>query len=246
MVSSWPGRGLICAVLALGTIHLAMAQPPAVTITSGGGGVELGYVKLLLLLASVSLAPALLAVVTCFARIVVVLFFLRAGLGAQEIPPNYVLVGLAILLTVVAMGPTLSTIDKQALEPLLAGEKDLGEAAHAAEGPLRAFMSAQVRPEDLDLMVRLSAPAGQPAPDEPALSTLAAAYVISELRLAFLIGFVIYLPFAVIDVVVGGTLASAGLFTIPAPLLALPFKILMFLMVDGWRLLTEALVMTIH
>ncbi|MCD6359913.1 MAG: EscR/YscR/HrcR family type III secretion system export apparatus protein [Armatimonadetes bacterium] len=224
----------------------AWAQSPAVAVTSGGGGVELGYIKLMLLLASLSLAPALVAVITSFARIVVVLFFLRAGLGVQEIPPNYVLVGLAVLLTAVAMGPTLNTIYQDALDPLLSGEKQLGEAAAAAETPMREFMSARVRPEDLQLMVEISAPDGRPAPERPPLSALAAAFVISELRAAFLTGFIIYLPFVIIDIVVGSTLASVGMLTLPAPLLALPFKILMFVMVDGWRLLTDALMTSLR
>jgi len=203
---------------------------------------ELGYVKLVLLLASVSLAPALLAVMTSFARIVVVLFFLRAGLGAQEIPPNYVMVGLAILLTFVAMGPTLTIINEDAISPLLAEEIDLAEAAEAAEAPAREFMMAQVRPQDIELVVGRT----EASPDEPPMSALAAAFAISELRAAFLIGFIIYLPFVVIDLVVGSTLASVGMLSLPAPLLSLPFKILMFVMVDGWHLLTETLIATIR
>ena len=239
-------RSLTAAIALLAGGQAASAQAPAVSISPEGGDVELGYIKLVLLLASVSLAPALVAVVTSFARIIVVLFFLRAGLGAQEIPPSYVLVGLAILLTLIAMGPTLSVINQEALSPLLAGDKELGEAATAAEEPMREFMSAQVRPEDLELMVGLSLRDGEPAPEQTPLSALAAAFVISELRMAFLVGFIIYLPFVVIDIVVGSTLASVGMLTLPALLLSLPFKILMFVMVDGWRLLTEALMTTIN
>ena len=243
--TSTRARWLAAAVMLAWAADAAHAQAPAVTIGPESGGIELGYVKLVLLLASVSLAPALLAVITSFARIVVVLFFLRAGLGAQEIPPGYVLVGLAILLTVIAMGPTLSAINQDAVAPLLAGDKQLAEAARAAETPMREFMAGQVRPEDLELMTGLSAQA--PAADgRSSLSVLAAAFVISELRAAFLIGFVIYLPFLVIDVVVGSTLASVGMLSLPAPLLSLPFKVLMFVMVDGWRLLTEALVSSIR
>lgn len=233
--------GAACLAGTLGVASGAWAQSPAISISPDAGGMELGYVKLVLLLASVSLAPALLAVMTSFARIVVVLFFLRAGLGAQEIPPNYVMVGLAILLTFVAMGPTLTVINDNAVAPLLADKIDLSEAAKAAEVPTREFMLRQARPEDIELMVGLS---GE-SPGEPPTSALAAAFAISELRAAFLIGFIIYLPFVVIDLVVGSTLASVGMLSLPAPLLSLPFKILMFIMVDGWHLLTETLIATI-
>ena len=236
----------MCAgvVMLVGCASPASAQAPGVRLELGGGGSEAAYVKLLLLFASISLAPALLAVVTSFARIAVVLFFLRAGLGAQEIPPNMVIIGLAILLTIFTMAPTLEPIYQEAVLPLLEEESEIGEAARAAEGPLRVFMLRQVRPTDLALMAGLAA---QPptAPEETALSVLSAAFVISELRAAFIIGFIIYLPFVIIDLVVASTLASVGVLSLPAPLLALPFKVLLFVMVDGWQLLTQALVMSI-
>lgn len=223
---------------------LARAQGTGVSVDVGAAGGESGYVKLILLFASVSLAPALLAVVTAFARIVVVLFFLRAGLGAQEIPPNQVIIGLAVLLAIVTMLPTLGRIWDDAARPLLRDELALGEAAATAAGPLREFMARQVRPRDLTLMASL---ADVPADAARApLSVLASAFAISELRAAFIIGFVIYLPFVIIDLVVAGTLASVGMLSLPAPLLALPFKILMFVLVDGWSLLTEALLSTFH
>lgn len=227
----------------LGLPAAASAQAPSVSLDLGAGG-EVGYIRLLLLFASVSLAPALLAVLTSFARIVVVLFFLRAGLGAHEIPPSYVIVGLAIVLTVFTMAPTLQPIYDDAVAPLLEGTSDLATAARDAEEPVREFMLGQVRPVDLELMTGL---AEQPPaePEQTSFSVLAAAFVISELRIAFLIGFIIYLPFLVIDLVVGSTLASVGMLTLPAPLLALPFKVLLFIMVDGWQLLTQALVHSI-
>ncbi len=235
---------LAASVIALlGMASAACAQAPSLSLDLGAGG-EAGYIKLLLLFASVSLAPALLAVLTSFARIVVVLFFLRAGLGAHEIPPSYVIIGLAIVLTLFTMAPTLQPIYDDAVVPLLEGTSDLTTAAHKAEGPVRKFMLRQVRPADLELMAGL---AEQPAaePEKTSLSVLAAAFVISELRIAFLVGFIIYLPFLVIDLVVGSTLASVGMLTLPAPLLSLPFKVLLFVMVDGWQLLTQALVHSI-
>ncbi len=238
-------RSLIAAcVLALIAAQPLWAQQSAAgDLTAGGEG---GYVRLLLLFASVSLAPAVLAVVTSFARIIVVLLFLRAGIGAQEIPPTYVLVGLAILLTVIAMLPTLQAAWSEAAGPLLAGQVELAEAGERVEGPLREFIAGQVRPTDLELMARLAELDQAPSAEEAPISVLTAAFAISELRAAFLIGFIIYLPFVVIDLVVGSTLASIGLLSLPAPLLSIPFKILLFVMVDGWALLTEALVQTIR
>lgn len=234
----------MAAAMVLGASARAAAQTDAGLLPAAGD--DSGFVRLVVLFASVSLAPALLAVVTSFARIAIVLFFLRAGIGAQEIPPTPVIIGLAILLTLVAMLPTLSAVHESAVAPLLAGEVALEEAAEVAGRPLSEFMHRQVRPQDLALMQRL---AGQPedqAPADAPLSVLAAAFAISELRAAFLIGFVIYLPFVIIDAVVASTLASVGLLSLPAPLLSLPFKILLFVMVDGWALLTEALLSTIH
>ncbi len=230
-----------CALLAA---HPVAAQDPVVGVTPGAAD-DGAYIRLLLLFASVSLAPALLAVVTSFARVIVVLLFLRAGIGAQEIPPTYVLIGLAILITVVAMLPTLEPLWDDAVGPLMAGEIDLSTAAERAEEPLRDSMARQVRPRDLALMTTLAAVDEAEAVAGAPLSVLAAAFAISELRAAFLIGFVIYLPFVIIDLVVGSTLASVGMLSLPAPLLSLPFKILLFVMVDGWALLTEALVSTI-
>jgi flagellar biosynthetic protein FliP len=229
------------AVVAAGP---ASAQDAAVGVDLADGG-EGSYIRLLLLFASVSLAPALLAVVTSFARVMVVLLFLRAGIGAQEIPPTYILIGLAILITIVAMLPTLEAVWEGAAGPLLAGEMGLEEAAEQAEPPLRSSLARQVRPEDLALMVGLAELEPPEIASDAPLSVLAAAFAISELRAAFLIGFVIYLPFVIIDLVVGSTLASIGMLSLPAPLLSLPFKILLFVMVDGWALLTEALVSTI-
>lgn len=235
-----------CALTAAALLApaVAWAQAPDLSVDVGGAQGESGYVRLILLFASVSLAPALLAVVTSFARIVVVLFFLRAGLGAQEIPPNQVLIGLAILLAIVTMLPTLGPIWTDAAGPLLRDEMALDQAASTAAGPLREFMAQQVRPRDLELMASLADAPAQPT--EAPLSVLASAFALSELRAAFIIGFVIYLPFVIIDLVVAATLASVGMLSLPAPLLSLPFKILMFVMVDGWSLLTEALLSTFH
>ena len=266
-------------VLAVGVGLLLLALPASAQPAGGlqialGSGSEASYLKLLLLFASVSLAPALLAVLTSFVRIVVVLFFLRAGLGSPQIIPNPVLFGLAILLTIFTMARPLDTISRSSLQPFFAGRIPLAQAAKEAAGPLREYLSAHTRLEDLALFQSFevkgrpqpaqAAPASRAAqaapsggaggaaranpatPGAPAFSSLAAAYVISELRAAFLIGFIIYLPFLVIDLVVAGTLASLGLLSLPQAAVALPFKVLLFVMVDGWRLLTDALLTSLR
>lgn len=202
-----------------------------------GGGDQAGYLRLVALFAAVSLAPALLAVLTSFLRISVVLYFLRAGLGSQQLLPNQVLVGLAILLTVFSMAVPFRELNRVALQPVLAGQMSIAAGATAAEPVARAYLEAHTRPVDLAAMTRW-----EPQPVKtPDFAALAAAYVLSELRVAFMAGFVVFLPFMVIDLVVAGTIASLGLAGVPQVMLALPFKILLFVMVDGWRLLADSL-----
>jgi len=201
-----------------------------------------GYGHLLLLFAAIALAPAVLAVVTSFARIAIVLFFMRAGLGSNEIPPTVVIIGLAIFLTLFTMAPQMSGVYSEALVPYMAGDLQLDAAASIFVEELRGFMSEHTRPSDLAVFADF-------APERDAdqvtpMNTVVPAYIISELRAAFLIGFIIYLPFVIIDLVVGSTLASIGLVSLPAPAIALPFKVLLFVMVDGWALLTHSLLAT--
>ncbi len=227
-------------------VFLAVFGLPAAGVAQGemvvdfGAGEPGGYIKLLLLFASLSLAPAVLAVTTSFARIVVVLFFLRAGLGSSEIPPTVVIIGLAIFLTVFTMAPQLSGIYHQAVTPYLDGEIEAGESIATIKGTLREYMTARTRPADLEVFTAI-----RPGDTgRPPVTTLVPAFVLSELRAAFLIGLIIYLPFFVIDVVVGATIASVGLLGLPVPAISLPFKILLFVMVDGWALLAGSLLGT--
>ena len=226
-------------LLALGRTAWAQA-PVSVDFGSGEGG---SYARLLLLFAALALAPAVLAVLTSFARIVIVLFFLRAGLGSNDIPPTVVIMGLAIFLTVFSMGGTIEGAYTHAVAPYLAGDVALETATEQFMEQLRGYMDSRTRPGDLAVFEQFSVARDrlQPVP----MSTVVPAYIISELRAAFLIGFVIYLPFLVIDLVVGSTLASIGLLSLPAPAIALPFKVMMFVMVDGWTLLTHSLLTTI-
>jgi flagellar biosynthesis protein FliP len=233
-------RVVWCAVAAFALLAgPTWAQGGGVNLQTSGEG---GYLRLLLLFTALSAAPAILAMLTGFARIIIVLFFLRAGLGNAQIPPNQVLFGLAIFLTVFCMLPTLQTIYTDALQPLMAGQASVGAAGERALPPLRAYMLRHVTGEDLAFLAQAGNVALPPDRAVTSFWVLAPAYMIGELRAAFIIGFVVYLPFLVIDLVVGATLASLGMFNVSAPTLALPFKVLLFIMVDGWRLLVGALV----
>ncbi len=221
----------------------AAAQTPDV----GGVGVNLGggepgsYARLLLLFAAAALAPAVLAVITSFARIAIVLFFLRAGLGSNDIPPTIVVMGLALFLTVFTMGPQIDAAYAQAVAPYMAGEIELPAAAESFMAQLRGYMEVHARDADLAVFGAYTPPA---ADGTVSMKALVPAFVLSELRAAFLTGFIIYLPFLVIDLVVAGTLASTGLLGLPATAVSLPFKVMLFVMVDGWALLAQSLLAT--
>lgn len=244
-------RGRRCIVftggVSAGLLFCAMganAQSSASVRIDWGPGGETAYLRLLLLFASVSLAPAVLAVLTSFARIVIVLFFLRAGLGSAQIIPNPVLIGLALLLTIFNLSGSLTPMYQQAVQPLIAGRISPAQAWQAIQPHVRSYFAARARPEDIQLFQLFEtapAPGPTPAASPPPLAMLAAAYALSELRAAFIIGFIIFLPFVVIDLIVAGTIASLGLSALPHTVIALPFKVLLFVLVDGWRLLAYAL-----
>jgi flagellar biosynthesis protein FliP len=207
-------------------------------VTPDGGNA----VQILLLVGGITLIPALLFTVTGFTRILIVLGFIRTGLGTPSAPPNQVLVGIALFLTMFVMAPTFTAIKKDAIDPLSHHEISQTQALHRAEAPLRTFMFKQTRTKDLALFVRLSQ---QPRPKTRAdvkTWVLVPAFIISELKTAFQIGFVIFLPFLVIDLVVASTLMGMGMMMLPPVFISLPFKILLFVLVDGWSLIAESLV----
>ncbi len=209
---------------------------------NGKNGTATNPVALVLLLGALSLLPAVLIMVTAFTRIVIVLGFTRSALGTQGVPPNQVLIGLALFLTLFVMGPVFSTANEQALQPYLKGTMSQSEAYERGLAPFRAFMLEQVREKDLQLFVDMSGK-GQPAkPADVPTTTLVPAFVISELRTAFLIGFVVFIPFVVLDLVVSAALSAMGMAMLPPSLISLPFKLLLFVAVDGWYLLTSSLV----
>jgi flagellar biosynthetic protein FliP len=204
-------------------------------------------VQILLLLGGLTLVPALLFCVTGFTRILIVLGFIRTAIGTPTAPPNQVLVGIALFLTLFVMAPTFNTIKDVAWDPLQAHKIDTQQAIRRAEEPLRSFMFRQTRDGDLALFVRLSRTKDQPRTREDIPTTvLIPAFIVSELKTAFQIGFLIFLPFLVIDLIVASTLMSMGMIMLPPVFISLPFKILLFVLVDGWGLVTESLVRSFH
>ncbi len=197
-------------------------------------------------LAVLSLAPALLMMVTSFTRIVIVLGFLRQALGVQQTPPNTVLIGLALVLTSFVMQPVWQAINTEAIAPYMAGEIDYQEAVEAAAGPLRSFMLRQTREKDLALFIKMAKVPPPAGPDEIPFHIAMPAFVISELKSAFQLAFVIYIPFLVVDLVVASSLMSMGMFMLPPVMISLPFKILLFVMIDGWHLLVKSVVLSFH
>lgn len=198
--------------------------------------------QILVLLTVLTLAPALLVMVTSFTRIIIVLGFIRSALGVPMMPPNQVLIGLGLFLTLFVMMPTLETIHRDALQPYMDGEVTQQAALENAARPLREFMFKQTRDKDLALFIQLSGMERPHQPDDVATHVLVPAFVISELKTAFQMGFVIFIPFLVIDMVISSTLMSMGMMMLPPAMISLPFKVLLFVMVDGWYLVVGSLV----
>ncbi|MDR0137378.1 flagellar type III secretion system pore protein FliP [Metabacillus idriensis] len=198
-------------------------------------------VKLLLLLTVLSLAPSILILMTCFTRIIIVLSFVRTSLATQQMPPNQVLIGIALFLTFFIMAPTFSEINEQALTPLFNEEIDLEEAYEKAALPLKEFMSKHTRQKDLALFLEYAKMDKPQSVEDIPLTALVPAYAISEIKTAFQIGFMIFIPFLVIDMVVASILMSMGMMMLPPVMISLPFKILLFVLVDGWYLVVKSL-----
>ncbi|MGQ5113259.1 flagellar biosynthetic protein FliP [Bacillus halotolerans] len=198
-------------------------------------------VKLLLLLTIFSVAPGILILMTCFTRIVIVLSFVRTSLATQSMPPNQVLIGLALFLTFFIMAPTFSEINKEALTPLMDNKISLDEAYTKAEEPIKEFMSKHTRQKDLALFMNYAKMDKPESLKDIPLTTMVPAFAISELKTAFQIGFMIFIPFLIIDMVVASVLMSMGMMMLPPVMISLPFKILLFVLVDGWYLIVKSL-----
>lgn len=208
-------------------------------------------VKALLVLTIISLAPSILIMMTSYTRIVIVLHFLRTAIGTQSSPPNQVLIGLALFLTFFIMWPTFQQINENAIQPLDNGDITIEQAFEVAQTPMRDFMYGQTMEKDLHLFMDID---GQEYPDEMTLedyyevpfTTVVPAFIISELRAAFIMGFLIYIPFIVIDMVVSSVLMSMGMMMLPPTTISLPFKILLFILADGWNLVIGSMVKTFY
>ncbi len=199
-------------------------------------------IKIIMMLTVLTLAPAILILMTSFTRIVIVLAFLRQALGTQQMPPNQLLIGLALFLTFFIMSPAISEINTNALQPYMKGSISQEAAGEAAMKPLRKFMFNQTRDADLQLFVKLGhVDRPRTRQDVPSL-VLIPAFVISELKTSFEIGFIIYLPFLIIDMVVASVLMAMGMMMVPPIIVSLPFKIMLFVLVDGWQLIVGSLV----
>jgi flagellar biosynthetic protein FliP len=202
--------------------------------------------QILLLIGGISILPAILFTVTGFTRILIVLSFVRSALGTQNTPPNQVLVGIALFLTLFVMAPTISAIKKDAWDPYSQHAISTTQAISRAEQPLRQFMFAQTRTQDLSLFVNLAHIKTPETRAQIPTYVLIPAFMMSELKTAFEIGFLVFLPFLLIDLIVSSTLMSMGMIMLPPSFISLPFKILLFVLVDGWDLITTSLVKSFH
>ena len=237
-------------LLAMLTLVLLAPEPAlaqSITVDMGEGGTVTGQiVRMVLLVTVLSLAPSILVMVTSFTRIVIVLSFLRTAIGLQQTPPNSVLVSLALFLTLFIMAPTMEKSWEDGIAPLIAEEIDETTALERAAEPFRDFMLEQVRDKDLALFFDI---AGLEPVEDPTLSpfrVLVPAFMISELRRAFEIGFLVFVPFLVVDMVVASVLMSMGMMMLPPVIISLPFKIVFFVLVDGWFLVVGSLVQSFN
>lgn len=220
----------------------AMAQTFSLDLGPGGGEATARIVQLVALITVLSLAPSILVMVTSFVRIIVVLSFLRTAMGTQQTPPNQVLVSLALFVTAFIMMPTFEQAYDNGIEPLIAGQIDEFDAFERSVQPFREFMLRHVREQDLELFVDISGTEVDQAREQMPMRVLIPSFMISELRRAFEIGFLIFVPFLIIDMVVASVLMAMGMMMLPPIIIALPFKIIFFVLVDGWYIIVGSLV----
>lgn len=225
--------------------ELNIANSLTVTYDDGEGNVS-GTLRILITLTLVAMAPMLLLMLTSFTRILIVLHFTRAALNTQTAPPNQVLIGLSLFLTFFIMNPVLTEINETALQPFEAGEMTQTEFVETAMEPLREFMYGQTQTKDVRLFLEIAQIDEVESVDDIPTRVLVPGFIISELRTAFIIGFLIYIPFIIIDMVVASTLMSMGMMMLPPTTISMPFKILLFVLADGWNLVVGNLVKTFY
>ena len=254
--TTWTFIGIVTGLMLCSLILPAMAwaaQPftlPNVNLTLSGGTTEpekvQSLVQLVILLTILSLAPGLLLLMTSFTRVVIVLSLIRHALGTTTMPPNQIIVGLSLFLTFFIMSPVINRVNNEALKPYYE-EHISGEAAMTkAVVPIKEFMLKQVREKDLALFIKIAKEERPAKPEDVSMMTLIPAFAISELKTAFQIGFMIYLPFLILDMVVASVLLSMGMMMLPPIMVSLPFKLLLFVLVDGWHLIVGSLVQSFH
>jgi flagellar biosynthetic protein FliP len=237
-------RILLTLLLLLAPLAAAAATPgiPAVSVQGAAGGQTYTLtIQLLALMTAITLLPAALLMMTAFTRIVIVLAILRQAIGAGQAPPNQVIVGLALFLTLFVMSPVLERIKTEAVDPYMAGQIETAVALERGVEPLKGFMLAQTRESDIATFVRIYGGKGFDKPEDVPLTILAPAFVTSELKTAFQIGFLLFIPFVIIDLVVASVLMSMGMMMLSPVLISLPFKIMLFVLVDGWSLVMTSL-----
>lgn len=242
---------MIAILVALMIINTCVfAEPTGITIPTvqvsvdeaAGPEETVTTLQIIALITILSLAPSILIMVTSFTRIIIVLSFLRNALGTQQMPPNQILIGLALFLTLAIMSPTITRINNEAFTPYVEGTMSQDVALSNAGGIIKEFMLSQLRGEtELGLFMELNGLEAMP-PEELPLTVVIPAFILSELKLAFQIGFIIYIPFLVIDMIVASTLMSMGMMMLPPTTISLPFKILLFVLVDGWNLVVQSVI----
>lgn len=233
------------SILLLSSLAFAQVTLPSINMgfkTTQNPSEVVNAVKMVLVLTVLTLAPAILIMMTGFTRILIVLSFLRQALGVQQMPPNQLLVGLSLFLTFFVMGPTFTEINQKAVQPYMAGTVSQDVALENTLAPLRRFMFSQTRDQDLALFIKLSQlEKPKTRADVPTL-VLVPSFIISELKTAFMIGFIIFLPFLIIDILAASVLMAMGMMMVPPIVISLPFKIMLFVLVDGWGLLIGSMV----
>lgn len=243
----WLSWLIVGAVLLLGSSDV-WADGASITIDLGGGtrGQTAVVIQILALLTVLSLAPALFIMVTSFTRIVIVLSFLRQALGTQAVPPNQVLISLALFLTLFVMAPVGQVVYADAIQPVINDQITFEQAWTKGSAPIRGFMLRQVREKDLELFVDLAKLAKPSSPADLPIHVVIPAFILSELRIAFQIGFLIYIPFLIVDMVVASVLMSMGMMLLPPVVISLPFKLILFVLADGWYLVVGSMVKSFH
>lgn len=247
-------KTLIIAAILIVALPVGVSAEPPIPIPKIGLDIETAdnpqevalSLQILFLLTILSLAPALLIMLTSFTRVIIVLSFTRNALGTQQMPPNQVLIGLALFITFYIMSPVIADINTNAFQPYTRGEITQEEAITKAMDPIREFMLKNVKEKDLALFLKLSETEQPIKSEDIPTSALIPAFIISELKTAFIIGFYLYIPFIMIDMVVSSTLMSMGMMMLPPIMISLPFKLLLFVMVDGWNLVVKSLVMSFN